>query len=103
MKKGIFPNWEDPDNRNGGCLSFKIPSTNIIKEWNTLLLKCIKGGIVNPEYLDEINGISISPKKEFNIIKIWLKNHTFEYAKNFQEEEGSLMTIQNSLYKKHEI
>ena len=103
MKKGIFPNWEDPDNRNGGCLSFKIPSTNIIKEWNTLLLKCIKGGIVNPEYLDEINGISISPKKEFNIIKIWLKNHTFEYGKNFQEEEGSLMTIQNSLYKKHEI
>ena len=41
MKEDIFPNWEDPDNRNGGCLSFKIPSVKIIQEWNDLLLKCI--------------------------------------------------------------
>ena len=26
MKEGIFPNWEDPDNRSGGCLSFKVTS-----------------------------------------------------------------------------
>ena len=29
MKKGIFPNWEDPDNRSGGCLSFKVDNRNI--------------------------------------------------------------------------
>ena len=37
MKENIFPNWEDPDNRNGSCLSFKVFSKDIMKEWNTNL------------------------------------------------------------------
>ena len=45
MKENIFPNWEDPDNRNGSCLSFKVFSKDIMKEWNTLLLKCATGTI----------------------------------------------------------
>ena len=100
MKEDIFPNWEDPDNRNGGCLSFKIPSIKIIEEWNNLLLKCIKSLILNDHY-DEINGISISPKKEFNIIKIWFKNSGFDYQKYFKEENDSLIKIDKALYKKH--
>ena len=103
MKEDIFPNWEDPDNRNGGCLSFKIPSTNIISGWEELLLKCFTEKIISPEHADEINGISISPKKEFNIIKIWFKNSTFEYQKHFPSEEGTLINLQNTLYKKHDI
>jgi hypothetical protein len=102
MKEDIFPNWEDPDNRNGGCLSFKIPSTNIISGWEELLLKCVTEKILFPEYAAEINGISISPKKEFNIIKIWFKNSSFEYQKYF-DEEGTLINLQNTIYKKHEI
>jgi hypothetical protein len=101
MKENIFPNWEDPDNRNGGCLSFKIPSTEIIKEWSDLLLTVISENLVSLEISDEINGISISPKKEFNIIKIWFKNSKFDYKKEI--EEYSLITFNNSLYKKHEI
>ena len=103
MKEDIFPNWEDPDNRNGGCLSFKIQSTKIINGWEEILLKCFTEKILAPEYSDEINGISISPKKEFNIIKIWFKNSTFEYQKHFSEEENSLINLQNTLYKKHEF
>ena len=41
MKKDIFPNWEDPDNRNGGCLSFKVSSSNIVDgkftDWRFLI------------------------------------------------------------------
>jgi hypothetical protein len=103
MKEDIFPNWEDPDNRNGGCLSFKIPSTKISSGWEELMLKCMSDNILTPGNSDEINGISISPKKEFNIIKIWFKNSTFEYQKHFSEEEGTLINLQNTLYKKHEI
>lgn len=101
MKENIFPNWEDPDNRNGGCLSFKIPSTEIIKEWRDLLLTVISENLVSLENSDEINGISISPKKEFNIIKIWFKNTNFDYKKEI--EEYSLITFNNALYKKHEF
>ena len=77
MKKGIFPNWEDPDNRSGGCLSFKVTSVKILEEWNDLLLKCISNNILDIKN-DIINGISISPKKEFNIIKVWIKTNDFD-------------------------
>ena len=51
MKDSIFPTWEDPNNRLGGCLSFKVYSKNIVEEWNTLLLKCITGSIMKSENL----------------------------------------------------
>ncbi len=102
MKEGIFPNWEDPDNRSGGCLSFKVTSIKVIDEWNTLLLKCITNHVLN-EHNEEINGISISPKKEFNIVKIWFKNNDFDYKKYFESEKDSLISLENSLYKKHEF
>ena len=102
MKEDIFPNWEDPDNRNGGCLSFKIPSTKIVEEWNNLLLRCIKELILDDNN-DEINGISISPKKEFNIIKIWFKNHNFNYKEKFFKEDDTFIKLDKSLYKKHDI
>jgi hypothetical protein len=103
MKDDIFPNWEDPDNRNGGCLSFKVPSKNIINEWNNLLLKIITNNLFLSDHYDEINGLSISPKKEFNIIKIWFKNSDFNYKLDFQQEENSDINIDNSLYKKHQF
>tara|TARA_Y100001958_G_scaffold159826_1_gene163552 strand:+ start:2490 stop:2966 length:477 start_codon:yes stop_codon:yes gene_type:complete len=102
MKEDIFPNWEDPDNRNGGCLSFKIPSVKIIEEWNELLLECINESILSDNN-DEINGISISPKKEFNIIKIWFKNSDFKYQDFLSSKEDSLIKLDNSLYKKHDV
>ena len=102
MKNDIFPNWEDPDNRNGGCLSFKIQSIKIIEEWNDLLLKCITNNIfLTEDFYEEVNGISISPKKEFNIIKIWFKNSKFDYESVFKHYENSLIDLKNSLYKKH--
>jgi hypothetical protein len=100
MKEDIFPNWEDPYNRNGGCISFKIPSKDIINEWNNLLLMTITENLFKTH--DEINGISISPKKEFNIIKIWIKNDGFDYKKELKNISENVC-LDNTLYKKHEI
>ena len=38
MRKGIFPNWEDPDNSEGCCISFKIPGQTIKEEFCKILL-----------------------------------------------------------------
>tara|TARA_B100001094_G_scaffold325480_1_gene379900 strand:+ start:20719 stop:21198 length:480 start_codon:yes stop_codon:yes gene_type:complete len=100
MKKGIFPNWEDPINRLGGCLSFKIRSINVISEWNYMLLHCILEDLMK-ENNDKITGLSISPKKEFNIIKIWFSEDKIDYTNLFIEKEDSELTINNSMYKKH--
>ena len=101
MRDGIFPNWEDPDNRNGGCLSFKVSSVDILEEWNNLLLKCITDNILSDKN-NEINGISISPKKEFNIIKIWLRYHDENFINSLKEYEP-FFTKDKSLTKKHEL
>jgi len=100
MKSGIFPNWEDPENRLGGCLSFKIISTNVINCWNDILLKCISGNIMK-ESNNKINGLSISPKKEFNIIKVWFSDKEINYKEKFIEYSD--LNINNSLYKAHSI
>ena len=101
MKTGIFPNWEDPNNRLGGCLSFKVPSNKIIDEWTTLFMSCINEDITENSN-DIINGISISPKKEFNIIKVWFREAPNE-ANVKLNTIGDNLTISNSIYKKHLI
>ena len=99
MKNDVFPNWEDPSNRMGGCLSFKISSKNVISEWWDLFLKCNLECILKGEN-NKINGLSISPKKEFNILKIWFSEN-IDYKNLFIEKENSELTLSNSLYKKH--
>lgn len=101
MKENIFPTWEDPDNRNGGCLSFKVSSIDIIDEWSELLLRCITGNILIDNN-QEINGISISPKKEFNIIKVWFKDSNFNYKEKYNEY-GQYFKLDKSLYKKNDV
>ena len=74
MRDGIFPTWEDKNNKNGCCASFKVSSSDILNTWKLLLQNILCENIhKNIQKYDNINGISISPKKEFNIIKIWFK------------------------------
>jgi len=103
MREDIFPTWEDPDNRLGGCISFKVLSNDILDSWNKLFLNLISENIsLNETDFNEINGISIAPKKEFNIIKIWLRNDTNEY-KNLVKQIEPNFKLDNALYKKHEL
>ena len=70
MREGIFPNWEDPDNSEGCCISFKIPGNILHEKWNYLLNRTLTEDIIkDKDKYENINGISISPKKEFNICK----------------------------------
>jgi hypothetical protein len=75
MKDSILPLWESEDNINGGCFSYKISNINIVNIFKILLYKIIGNTLINNEKtLNNINGISISPKKNFCIIKIWMRN-----------------------------
>ena len=100
MRDNIFPTWEDPLNKNGCGASFKVPSTNIYDIWNKLTSYLICENIQKDiKYWDNINGISISPKKEFNIIKIWFKNNVIDMKSiNFIEP---YITDKNGRIKKY--
>lgn len=75
MKRGITPMWEDSQNRNGGCFSYKVVNKIVCHVWRKLMyLLCGNALTVDPKHADLVNGITISPKKGFCIVKIWMKS-----------------------------
>ena len=71
MRDGIDPIWEDERNRNGGAWSFKYQKGDLKTTWENFSIYLLAEKLVSVENHDIINGISISPKKNFCIIKIW--------------------------------
>lgn len=75
MREGIKPIWEDPKNRQGGCFSYKISNKNVFEVWKDLTYVLMGNSISNQHsFVANVTGITISPKKNFCIIKIWMSN-----------------------------
>ena len=75
MKERITPMWEDSCNRNGGCFSYKVPNKVVVQVWRDLTyLMCGNALTVDPNHMEYVNGITISPKRGFCIVKVWMKN-----------------------------
>ena len=51
------------------------------------------------KFLNCVNGITLSPKKSFCILKIWMKNINNQNPKKICEIEG--LTSHGCLFKKH--
>jgi len=72
MKKHVFPRWEDINNMDGGYWTFRIPKKDSNTTWNDVIAYLIGNTLTKKiEDMDTINGISISPKINNCIIKIW--------------------------------
>ncbi len=71
MKKGIDPLWEHEMNRGGGCCSFKVEINKYYSVWEHLCLLMVCDSLTKDD--EDINGISLSPKNAWTILKIW--NH----------------------------
>lgn len=75
MRKGINPMWEDDSNKYGGSFSYKIPNKIINDVWKNLCYSILCENLISDENIQLlINGITVSPKKNFCIIKIWMKD-----------------------------
>lgn len=77
MRDDIEPNYEDPNNCNGGYFSFKFDINDIYRVWLNLSLYLVSEKLsLHPD--NKITGITISTKKnsrkKFYIIKIWNSN-----------------------------
>jgi hypothetical protein len=101
MRTGINPMWEDPKNQHGGCFSYKISNKNVSTVWKNLSYTLV-GETLSEEknVIKNINGITISPKKNFCIIKIWLATCDNQNPKTITEINGGI-TSQGCLFKKH--
>ena len=101
MKEGIKPTWEDPKNRNGGCFSYKVSNKNVYKVWKDLTY-VVAGETIskNAGFVSCVTGITISPKKNFCIIKIWMSDCSHQNPGVITLDVKGL-TAQGCLFKKH--
>ena len=100
MRKHINPIWEDPANRGGGCFSFKVLNKNVHKAWTNLSYTLVGETLMKSQnILHIINGITVSPKRSFCIIKIWLTNCNMQNPAKLTNIRD--LSIHGCLFKKH--
>ena len=100
MRKGINPIWEDERNRNGGCFSYKIINKDVPGAWKQMSYLLVGETMTdNVKMLSHINGITISPKKNFCIMKVWVANCLFQDATVIRDVEG--VSSHGCLFKRH--
>lgn len=77
FRESVFPCWDDKHNIDGGTMSLKLLKADVEKHWVPLTCRMLGESLPADDKLHlsrTINGISISPKKSFCIVKIWLAN-----------------------------
>jgi hypothetical protein len=73
MRSGITPMWEDAKNRSGGCFSFKVLNKQVFEVWKALFYAaCGETVFAKKEHNQHVNGITVSPKRNFCIVKVWM-------------------------------
>ena len=79
MRDDISPTWEDPKNRTGGCFSFKVVNKYVGEVWrNLFFMVCGETLMKKRENSHHVNGLTVSPKKNFCIVKVWLDTIQFQ-------------------------
>jgi hypothetical protein len=97
----IFPMWEDELNKNGGVWSFKINKEDAENIWFKLCTHMIGENICETiENCKFINGVSISPKKNFCIVKIWSSTNDISDT-SILSTSMSFLNLTEVLYSSH--
>jgi len=100
MRSGITPTWEDPRNRKGGCFSYKLNNKSVPDCWRKISFStCGETLSSNLKLQKTINGITISPKKNFCILKVWTSTCDYQDARQINADAG--ITANGCLFKKH--
>lgn len=100
MKNNIKPMWEDELNKNGGCFSYKVSNKDIEQVWKEVYFNLLGNSITkNSSHYEKINGITLSPKKKFCILKIWMNDCTLKDPEIFIDIDN--LFNDGCLFKKH--
>lgn len=100
MRKGINPIWEDEQNKTGGCFSYKISNKNVCKVWKLASYNLVGETLSSDkDVCKNINGITISPKKTFCIVKIWLKTCDYQDCETITNKNG--LDRHGCIFKRH--
>ena len=77
MREHIQPIWEDPCNVHGGCFSMKVMRNHITETWINVCASALGETLTkDPAKWSNVTGVSISPKKNYILIRVWISNVT---------------------------
>ena len=96
FKNPIMPMWEDEYNKNGGKFSIKLRKDYTTIIWEEMIFALI-GGVLPKEVKDELNGIVVSSRKEFNVLQIWFRNYNSNITGDIEQCIRDLLQIPNEV------
>ena len=73
MKKGVLPIWDSPENERGGAWSKTVDASDTHTVFVDLMAHCVTNQLLVANK-DTLQGITLSPKGAFHIVKIWNSN-----------------------------
>jgi hypothetical protein len=70
MRDGYRPLWDAPENSKGGAWSKKVDAADTYNVFIDCMVHCA-ANLFLTKYSEAIVGVTVSPKGQFHIIKIW--------------------------------
>ena len=82
MKKGVRPLWDVPENERGGAWSKKVDAADTHTVFVDCMVHCLANKLLK-SHNDTVAGVTVSPKGNFHIIKVWNTTTTVSDRKLF--------------------
>lgn len=102
MREHIQPVWEDPCNANGGCFSIKVMKQDVPGAWRLLMSMATGETLLKAEHRsgrwDSVCGISISPKRNYCILRVWISSKDMNNQQLFNFAHPAYTSI---MFKEH--
>ena len=99
MREYIAPLWEDPANTNGGCFSFKVNKPQVTDYWYDIVARMLGNTLGKSDDIsDKICGLSISPKRNYCIIRLWIGANDYNDISHYNIEVPDYTQV---MYKEH--
>jgi translation initiation factor 4E len=92
FKEPIKPMWEDENNKNGGRISIKLRKDYTTIIWEEMIFALI-GGILPKQMKEEINGIVVTSRKEYNTLQIWFKTYEDQIITDLEQCIRDILVI----------
>jgi len=87
MKKNVDPIWEHEENRKGGVCSFRVLLKDSMKLFEYLCVLMLCNKLYDGEgNLDDVTGVSVSPKNNWSIVKVWNKDSKVDVVGRLNSE-----------------
>lgn len=92
FKDPVKPMWEDENNKQGGKINIKLRKDYTTIIWEEMIFALI-GGVLPQGVKENVNGVVVSSREEYNVLQIWFKNYTTNLVTELEQCIRDLLQI----------